>query len=111
MMMQFHPDKCVFLSITKTREPIHNNYILHGHKLEHVSSAKYLDVTITSDLKWGAHINNICQKSNRTIGFLKRIFNIVNSEIKEKAYTALVRPTVEYASQFGILIYKKTSTN
>ena len=39
-----------------------------------------------------------CQKANRTIGFVKRNLNIVNSDIKEKAYTALVRPTVEYAS-------------
>lgn len=96
-MMQFHPDKCVVLPITKKKEPIHKNYILHGHNLEYVSSAKYLGVTITSDLKWGAHINNICQRANRTIGFLKRNLNIANSEIKEKAYTALVRPTVEYA--------------
>jgi len=41
---------------------------------------------------------HLCQKANRTIGFLKRNLNIVNSDIKEKAYTALVRPTVEYAS-------------
>ncbi|CAM1300700.1 Uncharacterised protein r2_g1069 [Pycnogonum litorale] len=96
--MQFHPDKCVVLPITKKKEPVHINYILHGHILEHVASAKYLGVTITSDLKWGAHVNNICQKANRTIGFLKRNLNISNNEIKEKAYTALVRPTVEYAS-------------
>ena len=56
-----------------------------------------IGVTITSDLKWSAHIQNICQKPNRTNGFLKRNLNIVNSDIKVKAYTALVRPTVEYA--------------
>jgi len=58
------------------------NYNLHGHNLEHVSSAKYLVVTITSDLKWSAHIQNICQKANRTIGFLKRHLNNVNSDTK-----------------------------
>ena len=69
-MMQFHPDKCVVLPITKKKDPLELNYNLHGHNLEHVSSAKYLGVTITSDLKWSAHIQNICQKANRTIGFL-----------------------------------------
>jgi len=42
--------------------------------------------------------NNISQKANKTIGFLKRNLNISNGKIKEKAYISLVRPTVEYAS-------------
>ena len=96
--MKFHPDKCQVLSITKKKDPIRKNYTLHGHQLEHVTEAKYLGITITSDLKWDSHINNICQKANRTIGFLKRNLNISNSDIKNKAYTSLVRPTVEYAS-------------
>lgn len=57
----------------KKKEPVQIIYILHGHNLEQISSSKYLRVTITSDLKWSAHIQNICQKSNRTIGFLKRV--------------------------------------
>ena len=81
---------------TKTHKQL--NYILHGHNCEYVSSANYFTVTITSDLKWNAHVQKICQKANRTIGFLKRNLNIANSNIKEKAYTALVRPTVEYVS-------------
>ena len=88
----------VYYKEQKRKNPLELNYNLHGHNLEHVSSAKYLGVTITSDLKWSAHIQNICQKANRTIGFLLKKLNIVNSDIKEKAYTALVRPTVEYAS-------------
>jgi hypothetical protein len=43
-------------------------------------------------------LENISQKANKTIGFLKRYLNIYNGKIKEKAYISLVRPTVEYAS-------------
>ncbi len=82
----------------RRKKTVLNNYKIHGHTLEHVTYAKYLGITITSDLKWENHINNITQKANRTIGFLKRNLNIANSNIKEKAYTSLVRPTVEYAS-------------
>jgi hypothetical protein len=71
------------------------NYTLHGHSLEHVTSAKYLGCTIASDLKWGTHINNICNKANSTIGFLKRNLNIANKSIKERAYQSLVRPSLE----------------
>ena len=97
-LMKFHPEKCNILTISKKRTTITRNYILHGHTLERLTSAKYLGVTITSDLKWGEHVNNICKKANKTIGFLKRNINISNKTIKEKAYMSLVRPTLEYAS-------------
>jgi hypothetical protein len=45
--MAFHPEKCNVLTITKKRNPIKFNYTLHGHSLEHVTSAKYLGCTIT----------------------------------------------------------------
>ena len=49
---------------------------LHGHQLEHADKAKYLGVTIQSDLKWNSHINNITTKANKTLGFLCRNINI-----------------------------------
>ena len=64
-MMQFHPDKCVVLPITKKKDPLELNYNLHGHNLEHVSSAKYLGVTITSDLMWSAHIQKHLSKGKQ----------------------------------------------
>ena len=97
-LMKFHPEKCNVLTITKNRNIIKKEYILHGHKLEHVTSAKYLGVTLTSDLKWSQHVNNICAKANSTIGFLKRNLNISNKVIKECSYKTLVRPSLEYAS-------------
>jgi hypothetical protein len=96
-MMNFHPDKCNVLTITKKRKPIKHQYTLHGHILEQVTSAKYLGITITSDMKWNTHIANICKKANNTLGFLKRNLNISNPSLKEKAYKTLVRPTLEYA--------------
>jgi hypothetical protein len=31
-----------------------------------------MGVTISDDLKWESHINNICGKANKTLGFLRR---------------------------------------
>jgi len=97
-MMNLYPDKCQVLSVTKNRTTIIKDYLLHSHTLEHVTSANYLGVTITSDLKWKNHVSNICAKANKTIGFVKRNLNISISDIKQKAYISLVRPTVGYAS-------------
>jgi hypothetical protein len=62
--------KLSLLMLSLLAYPIKFNYTLHGHSLEHVTSAKYLGCTRTSDLKWGPHINNICNKANSAIGFL-----------------------------------------
>ena len=74
--MAFHPDKCNVLSITKSKTPINYNYTLHGQVLQHVDKAKYLGVTIQSDLKWHSHVTNITKKANSTLGFLRRNLNI-----------------------------------
>jgi hypothetical protein len=49
-LMKFHPEKCNVLTISKKRIPSKYNYTLHGHILEHDTSAKYLGCTISSDL-------------------------------------------------------------
>ena len=65
--MELHPDKCSVLSITRSKTSIHYEYQLHGQPLEHVKSAKYLGVTIQSDLKWTTHVNTVTNKANRTL--------------------------------------------
>ena len=74
--MSFHPGKCNVLTISRKNNTIPTSYKLHGHTLKTVESAKYLGCTFTSDLRWNDHVNNICNKANRTIGFLKRNLNI-----------------------------------
>jgi len=96
--MKFHPDKCNVLTVTNKRNKIQNQYQLHGHILQPVTSAKYLGVTATNSLRWDSHITEICTKANRTLGFLRRNINIISRTIKEQAYFTLVRPLVEYAS-------------
>jgi hypothetical protein len=96
--MEFHPGKCQVLSITRNRQVIKYDYTLHGKKLEHVSTAKYLGVTLSHDLRWNQHITNITNKANRTLGFLRRNLQINHPQLKTTAYNSLVRPSVEYAT-------------
>ena len=96
-LMSFHPDKCINLPISRSRNPHQSQYSLHGHTLETVSSAKYLGVTIKSDLSWDSHVNQITAKANRTLGFLRRNLKVSSRKTKVMAYKALVRPTMEYA--------------
>ena len=96
--MEFHPEKCEVLTITRKRKPIVHNYTLHGgHTLEHVENAKYLGITMTKDFRWNTHIDNITSKANQTLGFLRRNVQINCPRIKTAAYQTLVWPLLEYA--------------
>jgi hypothetical protein len=80
--MAFHPDKCTKLSISQKNNTINHDYILHNHTLESVSSAKYYNIT---------------SNGNKSLDFLKRNLKVANTEIKSRAYQALVRPKLEYS--------------
>ncbi|XP_076461708.1 uncharacterized protein LOC143294162 [Babylonia areolata] len=94
----FHPDKCSQLSLTRSRKLVNANtkYSLHGHTLERVSSVKYLGVTLLN-LYWGVHVDNVCARANRMLGFLRRHMKVCSTKTKELAYKATVRPIMEYA--------------
>jgi hypothetical protein len=72
--------------------------LVYMDTLESVESAKYLGCLISSDLRWTKHINSICGKANKTLGFLRRNLNIGSATVKQNAYNSLVRPIVEYVS-------------
>lgn len=96
--MEFHPGKCNSMSITRSRTPIHQRYTLKGHILEDVKTAKYLGVTLSNNLTWNAHIDNISSKANKLLGFLRRNLKVRNTTVKENAYKAIVRSNMEYCS-------------
>ena len=60
--MSFNPSICQVIHVTLRKTPLQTKYHLHGCVLESVPSAKYLGVTITEDLKWPKHINNITKR-------------------------------------------------
>ena len=49
------------------------------------------------NLSWDKHINTICAKANKTLGFLRRNLKISATQLKATAYKAIVRPILEYA--------------
>jgi hypothetical protein len=81
-LMVFHPDKCNLLSITTKRTPEHFYYNLHSQILESVDSAKYLGITLQSNLKWNKHIHQPVSKANKTLSFVRRNLKVDSSSIK-----------------------------
>ena len=96
--MCFHPEKCTVIRISGRKKTIDTSYTLHGHTLEVVQSGKYLGVTVNNRLSWDEHVQNTSGKGFITLGFLRRNLGRSTPKVKATAYTALVRPILEYAS-------------
>ena len=75
--MAFKAEKCEVLCITNKENTIQHNYFIHGQKLAIKSDSKYLKVTISSNLSWTKHVNNISKKANSTMAFLRRNIRVL----------------------------------
>ena len=96
--MEFNPEKCQLLRVTRRREPLQCTYTIHGHPLEEVASAKYLSVELTNNLSWNAHVDKTHKKCMKSLGFLRRNLGNCPQAIKSTCYKTFVRPIAEYAS-------------
>ena len=97
-MMEFHPDKCKVIHITRSQSPFKSTYQIYNTQLEEVTSCTYLGVQINSDIRWNKHIQSTRAKAAGTLHFLQRNLKISNTVVKTTAYNAFVRPRLEYAS-------------
>jgi hypothetical protein len=98
--MQYHPQKCNSLNVTRPHTPHAFNYALKGHVLESVNTAKYLGITLSSNMSWDTHINNITAKTNKILSVLRRNLQIKQEVTKSLAYNnpCMVRSNLEYCS-------------
>ena len=53
---------------------------------------------MSNNLLWKDNIDQIVKKTNCMLVFLRRNLQIINTNTKAAAYSALVRPTLEYCA-------------
>ena len=67
---QLNSDKCKELRISFARDKaIFEPITVYGKELELVDSAKLLGTTITSDLSWNTHVNDVVKKQPKGYTF------------------------------------------
>jgi hypothetical protein len=92
--MKINPDKSKAVSFTRARV---RDYF--GDQLiPETNSFKYLGIIICSDLSCAEHVNYTLRKAWKALHFIMRILKRGNNNTKCLAYTALVRPILEYGA-------------
>ena len=95
--MSFNPAKCKTICLSTKKVPPQRKYVFCGAELEQVDSISYLGVILNDNLKWSNHVSSISGKASKVLGMIKRNLWNCLKKVKETAYTAIVRPKLEYA--------------
>ena len=96
--MQLNIDKCVVLRCTRSLFPITLDYKSDDITLKVVKQYKYLGIILHEGMRWLHHIQSICNKSKKSLNFLRRNLSKCSINVKENAYLTIVRPLLEYAA-------------
>ena len=94
--MDFNVSKCNILQVTTHHTTKTFTYQMNGVPLKSVEKIKYLGVYLNNKLSWHDHIDYICNKANRLLGFLKRNLHSCHKHFKEYAYKQFLLPSIEY---------------
>ena len=70
-------------------KPLTNKYCIHDTELQIVKNAKYLGVTVSSDLSWNKHVDNTVKKATTSLNFLKRNIHGCPTGVKDQCYKSI----------------------
>ena len=98
-LVKFSPPKTVTLNITKKKKKLDKpSLFMDNTILKNVSSHKHLGVTLTEDLSWSDHIENMAVGANRALDIFNALKFKLDRKSLEKFYFSYIRPKLEYSS-------------
>ena len=87
----------VVMDTTARKACLEKNVIMENEVINVAVSHKHLGLTISTDLRWTAHVESISAKANSRAGPLRHMARYLPLHVTEKLYLSYVRPTLEYA--------------
>ena len=72
-----------------------------GMSLKLVENAKYLGMSINSDISWDFHVQRLCQNIYYHLSLLRRLRRIFPKELLLQVYKSYIQPRLDY----GITLY------
>ena len=98
-LVKFSPPKTVTLNISKKKNKLPKPaLVMDNTVLKEVHSHKHLGLTISNDLSWKEHIENITVSASQCLDVLNACKYKLDKETLERLYFTFVRSKLEYAS-------------
>ena len=97
-LVKFSPAKTKSMTLSFKHENNIPNINFNDVTLENVESHKHLGLTLTHNLTWKLHINNLLQSVSPMADVLKKLKYIVDRKSLENIYFSFLRPKMEYCS-------------
>ena len=86
------------MHLSKKLNNVTFDYYIGNAKLEGTVREKYLDVYVTDNLSWKAHVESVVGQCSKKLGMIRRLFSHCSSDAKIKLYNHLVRCKIDYCS-------------
>ena len=96
-MIQFNPRKTLQQHFTKRKQKIPPKLTFAAMPIPVVANHKHLGLTISNDLRFHEHINDIIRKVNIALSPLYRIASYLPRTLLQQIYTTHVLPYFDYA--------------
>ncbi|KAJ8876169.1 hypothetical protein PR048_024078 [Dryococelus australis] len=96
--MKINVRKTKVVRFTRKKMISRDMYRWEGQEREAAAEYKYLGIVLQGDLRWIKQVERVVAKGRRALGMLGRMLKGVRCEVKEKAYSTMVRPMLEYAA-------------
>ena len=109
--MTFNPDRSrkaheIILS-KKLKKATHPPLLVNNNNVSQVNSQKHLGVILDVKLTFQEHLKNVFNKTNKTIGLLRKLSNLLPRQALVSIYEAFVRPHLDY----GDVVYDQAFNN
>ena len=95
--VKFIPSKTEVVLFSTKRKPLaHPPLYLGGTLLTEVLQHRHLEIILTPNLSWTAHIEMIVTKASQRVGMMKRLKYVLGRGSLQKLYSTMIRPILEY---------------
>ena len=95
-LLTLNYEKTKFMIFANKKQSTKVDITIENKKVLQETSFNYLGVTLSSDLTWHNHINNIITKINQRLGVLRRVKEFLGLDTRCVLYTSLVLPLFDY---------------